>query len=84
MMKTTKARVTFDAAGGHRGFLAFSSGNSTPWLAVYTQNTVLANIQRLGNVTVEKVGDDVCDITAPQWSMLVIIPLSGTIEITDA
>ena len=84
MMKTTKARVTFNAAGGHRGFLAFSSGNSTPWLAVYTQNTVLANIQRLGNVTVEKVSDDVCDITAPQWSMLVIIPLSGTIEITDA
>lgn len=84
MMKTSKARVTFDAAGGHRGFLAFSSGNSTPWLAVYTQNTVLANIQHLGNVTVEKVSDDVCDITAPQWSMLVIIPLSGTIEITDA
>ena len=84
MMKTTKARVTFDAAGGHRCFFAFSSGNSTPWLAVYTQNTVLANIQRLGNVTVEKVSDDVCDITAPQWSMLVIIPLSGTIEITDA
>ena len=83
MMKTTKARVTFNVDGGHKGFLAFSSGNSAPWLAVYTQNTVLANTQRLGNVTVEKVSDDVCNITAPQWSMLVIIPLSGTIEIAD-
>ena len=84
IMSTTKARVTFDAAGGHRCFLAFSSGNSPPWLAVYTQSATFANIQRLGDVTVEKVSDDVCDITAPKWSMLVIIRLSGTIEITGA
>lgn len=84
MMKTTKAQVTFDAAGGHMGFLAFSSGNGAPWLAVHTQNTVLANTQRLGNVTVEKVDTDICSITAPQWSVLTIIPLSGTIEIADA
>ena len=83
-MRTSKAKVTFNAAGSHRGFLALSSGNGEPWFAVYTQNTLLANTQRLGNVTVEKVDTDICDITAPQWSVVIIIPLSGTIEIADA
>lgn len=83
MMKTAKAEVTFNVDGGHKGFLAFSSGNGEPWLAVYAQNTNLEKTQCLGGVTVKKVSNNVCSITAPQWSILVIIPLSGTIEIAD-
>lgn len=62
-------------------FLAFSSGNGIPWLALYSQNTVNSSLQKLGTVSVAKDGDDACVITATQWSHGMIIPLSGTVEI---
>ncbi len=83
MMNTGKTKVTFHSDGGHRCFLAFSSGNSSPWLVLYAHNTVSGGFQKLGNVSVEKNGDDECTITAVQWSHVMIIPLSGTIEIAD-
>lgn len=81
MMSTGKSKVTFHQNGGHRCFLAFSSGNGTPWLALYSQNTVSVGLQKLGTVSVAKDGDDACVITAAQWSSGMIIPLSGTVEI---
>ena len=81
MMSTGKSKVTFHPNGGHMCFLAFSSGNGAPWLALYSQNTVSGGLQKLGTVSVAKDGDDACVITATQWSHGMIIPLSGTVEI---
>lgn len=84
MMNTGKTKVTFHQDGGHRCFLAFSSGNGSPWLVLYAHNTVSSSFQKLGSVSVEKNGDDECTITAAQWSHVMIIPLIGTVEIAAA
>lgn len=83
-MQTAKVKVTFHANGEHMCFFAFSSGNGNPWLALYCQNDVVNNLQKLGPVSVEQDGDCACILTASQWSDVIIIPLNGTVEIATA
>ena len=82
-MKTSKVRVAFHVNGEQKCFLAFSSGNGNPWLALYSQNNVNNGLQKLGPVSVEKDRDDALIITAAQWSIITIIPLNGTVELTE-
>lgn len=80
-MSTNKAKVTFNSGGGHRCFFAFSSGNGSPWLVLYMQDTVTSNTQKLGSVTVEKNDENSCTITAAQWSQVILIPIIGSVDV---
>lgn len=80
-MSTNKAKVTFNSGGGHRCFFAFSSGNGSPWLVLYMQDTVTSNTQKLGSVTVEKNDENSCTITAEQWSQVILIPIIGSVDV---
>lgn len=80
-MSTNKAKVTFNSGGEHRCFFAFSSGNGSPWLALYMQDAETGNIQKLGSVTVEKNDENSCTITAARWSRVILIPVAGSVDV---